>query len=130
MKQFDMFGNDKPKEEKEYTSKIKAPLYKPKNKQPHLLELIDNSKAKRLTRKINESNLSTEEKNFLKFAAQRHNRFNYSKIADYYAHASKEMQDLMEQSALVVIDFEKAYQHGYMRLAQELANQYLDTHEE
>ena len=130
MKQFDMFGNDKPKEKAEYTSKIKAPTYKPKNKQPHILELMDNSKAKRLVSKINNSNISEEEKVFLKFAAQRHNRFNYGKIADYYAHASKEMQELMEQSALVVIDFEKAYLHGYMKLAKELANQYLDTHDE
>ena len=47
-------------------------------------------------------------KDFLINAAYRHITFNYSNIADYYAHSSKEMQELMEESALIIIDFEKA----------------------
>jgi len=40
------------------------------------------------------------------------------------------MQILMEKSALVIIDFDKAYQYGYTKLSFELANIYLDSHDE
>jgi len=69
-----------------------------------------------LKRKIEISNVSEEEKKFLTMAATRHLQFNYSLIAEYYAHASKEMQELMEQSALVIIDFEDAIKNGYTQL--------------
>ena len=132
MKQTNLFGNEfkENEEEKKYTSKIESPIYEPKNKQPHILELIDNSKAKRLVNEINSANITEEEKKFLKFAAQRHNVFNYEKIADYYSHASKEMQNLMENSALVIIDFEKAIQLGYVRLSDEIRTQYLEEYGE
>ena len=128
MKQIDLFGKEK--DDGEYTKKIETPIYEPKNKQPHILELINRQKAQRLSNKIKSSNLSDDEKKFLLFAAQRHNVFNYSKVADYYAHASKEMQELMEESALVIIDFEKAYLHGYIKLAHDIAGTYLDTYDD
>ena len=61
---------------------------------------------------------------FLRQAAARHTVFDYAKIADYYAHASKEMQELMEDSALVIIDFGKAIEKGYIRLSDEIRNEY------
>lgn len=131
MKQINMFGNEFSKEEeKKYTTKIETPIYEPKNQKPHLLELIDKSKSQRLIRKIQNSNLSIEEKNFLIDSAYRHNIFNYEKIADYYSHSNKEMQELMEDSALVIIDFEKAIQLGYIRLSDEIKNQYLEEYGE
>jgi hypothetical protein len=132
MKQFNMFGSEYlPKEEeKKYSSKIEAPIYKPKNKQPHIMELCDKTKTQRLIREIENSSLSYEEKMFLIDAARRHNVFNYEKIADYYAHASKEMQHLMERSALVIIDFEKAIQYGYVKLCDEIRTQYLEEYGE
>ncbi len=128
MKQITMFKNDQDDGSSKYTSKIEAPIYEAKNKKPHILELMDNSKAKRLASKINNSNISEQEKVFLKFAAQRHNIFNYELIADYYAHSNKEMQELMEESALVIIDFEKAIQLGYVKLSKEIKNQYLEEY--
>ena len=121
MKQFDLFGKEfEVKLDDKYTSKIKAPIYEPKNKKPHPLELFDNSKTKRLIQEIENSNIEDLEKRFLIEAAKRHTVFNYSKIADYYAHSSKEMQDLIEHSALVIIDFEKAIQYGYIKLKSYL----------
>ena len=108
-----------------YTSKIESPIYEPKNLQPRILELIDKEKFFKLIRKINKSNLSTKEKKFLKDSAKRHMVFNYEKIADYYSHASKEMQELMEDSALVIIDFKKAIREGYVQLHDEIKTQYL-----
>ena len=129
MKQFNMFGNLEPqKEEKKYTTKIESPIYEPKNQKPHILELYDNQKTRRLIREIDQSNLPTEEKMFLVDAARRHTIFNYEKIADYYANASQEMQSFMEKSALVIIDFEKAIEYGYVKMCDDIRTQYLEEY--
>lgn len=129
MKQYNLFAKET-NEENKYTTKIQAPIYKPRGVKPHIFELVDKSKTHRLIREIDASNLSFEEKNFLIDAARRHNVFNYEKIADYYANASKEMQELMERSALVIIDFEKAIQLGYVKLCEDIKNQYLQEYGE
>jgi hypothetical protein len=125
MKQYNLFGRKKDDNDKKYTSKIKAPIYEPKNKKPHILELCDKSKYLRLIREIDNSNISIEDKQFLLDAAKRHIVFNYEKIADYYAHSSKEVQHLMEKSALVIIDLDKALQYGYMKLSYEMSQEFL-----
>jgi hypothetical protein len=132
MKQIDLFGNEfsVKKDDQKYSSKIEAPIYEPKNEKPHIMELCDKSKTQRLIKEINQSSLPDEEKNFLIDAAKRHNVFNYEKIADYYAHATAEMQHLMERSGLVIIDFEKAIQYGYVKLCDEIRNQYLTEYGE
>lgn len=125
-----MFGDEfAPKENNNYSSKTDTPIYEPKNKKPHLLELCNKEKANRLIRDINNSNLSTDEKDFLINAAKRHNVFNYEKIADYYAHSSSEMQNLMERSALVVIDFEKAIEYGFVKLNKNIIDMHLTSYE-
>lgn len=129
MKQYNLFAKET-NEENKYTTKIQAPIYKPRGIKPHIFELVDKSKTHRLIREIDASSLSFEEKNFLIDAARRHNVFNYEKIADYYANASKEMQELMERSALVIIDFEKAIQLGYVKLCEDIKNQYLQEYGE
>jgi hypothetical protein len=132
MKQINMFGQEfAPNlEDKKYSTKIDAPVYEPKNKKPYLIELVDKSKSHRLIQEIDKSSLSYEEKKFLIDASRRHNVFNYEKIADYYAHSSKEMQHLMERSGLVIIDFEKAIQLGYVKLCEEIKQQYLEDYGE
>jgi hypothetical protein len=130
MKQHNLFQLDQPINEVKYTSKIETPIYVPKNNKPHILELCDKSKTHRLIKEIDSSNLSIEEKSFLIDAARRHNVFNYEKIADYYSNSSKEMQDLMEKSALVIIDFEKAIQLSYVKLCDDIKKQYLQEYGE
>lgn len=132
MKQGNLFGADFIQDQggKKYTSKIEAPIYEPKNKKPHILELCDKSKTQRLLREIDNSRLPIEEKMFLIDAARRHNVFNYERIADYYAHSGPEMQGLMERSALVIIDFEKAIELGYVQLCKEISAQYLEEYGE
>ncbi len=128
MKQFTLFKEDDVSTA--YTSKIDAPTYEPKNKQPHILELCDPSKTQRLIKEIQASTtVSEDEKNFLIQAAQRHTVFNYERIADYYAHTSKEMQTLMEHSALVIVDFEAAIEQGYVRLSDQIRKQYCEEYE-
>lgn len=128
MKQINLFGNETTNEEQFYSTKIEAPIYEPKNTKPHILELANPSKSLRLIAEINNSTLPEEEKKFLIEAAKRHTVFNYERIADYYAHASPEMQKLMERSALVIIDFEKAIQFGYIKLCDDISKQYLEVY--
>jgi len=130
MKQVNLFGSDfaPNQDDQKYSSKITAPIYEPKNVKPHILELYDLQKSRRLNIEIKNSNLSDDEKKFLIFAASRHVVFNYEKIAEYYAHSNKEMQELMERSALVIIDFEKAIQLGFVRLNKSIKEMYLEAY--
>jgi hypothetical protein len=126
MKQHNLFAEDITDDLNDaYTAKITGPVYEPKNIKPHVLELVDAEKMKRILYEINAADISEEEKQFLRLGAQRHLVFNYSKIADYYAHSGPEVQKLMERSALVIIDFKQAIQYGYVKLSQEVFNQYL-----
>tara|TARA_R100001463_G_scaffold40576_2_gene86016 strand:+ start:1359 stop:2090 length:732 start_codon:yes stop_codon:yes gene_type:complete len=111
-------------EDETYTRKIVAPTYEPKNKKPELKDLFNTDKADELIHKIKQANLSEEETLFLSHCALRHTVYDYSKIADFYAHSSKEVQKLMEDSALVIIDFDKAIENGYVKLTKEIAASY------
>ena len=115
-------------ENNNYTKKIEAPKYEPSDKKPTLKELCDDKKSKELIKKIENSNLNKNEKEFLKKASYRHIIFDYSKIADYYAHSDKATQELMEESALVIIDFEKAIELGYISLNEKITNQYIEEY--
>lgn len=116
----DVFDVEETEEEKKYTTKVGVPQYLPSSVCPRLDECYGLNKYNELMYKINQSNVTEEEKKFLKFAATRHIVFTYSKVADYYAHASKEMQELMEQSALVIIDFEDAIANGYVKFSKAI----------
>jgi ParB/RepB/Spo0J family partition protein len=123
--QMKLFGFDLAEEiaeeEKKYTMKTNIPQYDIKGEQPEISELCDTSKTRELLEKIKQSNVSEEEKKFLRYGAYRHLCFNYSKIAEYYAQANKEMQELMEDSALVIIDFEDAIAKGYVEMSKQVA---------
>ena len=119
--QFDDLNN----EQKKYTTKVETPIYEPKNRKPHPLELYNKEKTKRLIREIEKSNVDDYEKQFLIEAAHRHSVFNYHLIADYYAHATKEMQELMEKSALVILDYDKSIEHGFTKLQEEIKKEWI-----
>jgi len=112
-----------------YSKKIDAPIYIPKKEKPIITELINQDKTNELISKIEISNISKQDKLFLKQAAFRHTVFNYSNIADFYAHSNKEVQELMEDSALVIIDFNKAIENGYVNLSEEIITKYKNEYE-
>jgi hypothetical protein len=124
-KQANLFGQSE-QTDTIYSKNIKAPTYEPSNKKPHLIELLDSTKTKQLIREIEDSTAEPEEKAFLIEAARRHSVFNYEKIADYYAHSPIEVQHLMERSALVIIDFEKAIHNGFVKLCEKIKEQYIE----
>jgi len=110
--------------EDEYNRSVEVPKYKPNDNKPSVSELFDNEKTNKFIDNINKADIPQEEKDFLIKAAYRHIKFNYKNIADYYAHANKEVQELMEDSALVIIDFNKAIENGYVSLSDKIQNQY------
>ena len=103
-----------------YSRAITIPQYEIKGEKPLIPELYNNKKVVELLNHIKNSNVSEEEKKFLTIAAYRHYVFNYSKIAEYYASASKEMQELMEESALVIIDIDDAIKNGYVKYSKRI----------
>lgn len=107
-------------DETKYSQKIEAPVYTPKGEKPNVNDLVDATRHAKLIQDIASANLPTEVSDFLKAAASRHLVFNYEKIAEFYCHADKQTQLLMEDSALVIIDFQKAMQLGYAQVKEEL----------
>jgi hypothetical protein len=105
----------------DYSQKIDAPVYEPKGEKPRLTELIDQSKKEKILARIEKAEVSESDKIFLRSAAERHAVFNYGKIAEYYCHADPGIQELMEESALVIIDFNSAMKNGYVKLKKEIA---------
>lgn len=124
----DITGRRGGEDDEHYTHKIASPVYEPKNEKPELSTLTDSRKTDDLLAKIEAADILPDEKEFLRRAATRHTVFDYAKIADYYAHASKDMQVLMEDSALVIIDFEKAIELGYVKLSEEIQQEYRKEH--
>lgn len=113
-----------------YTRKITSPVYEITTEKPKIDELYSSEKYKKLIEEIELANIGIEDKNFLKKAATRHLVFNYKNIAEYYAHSSKEVQELMEKSALVIIDYNKAIEYGYVKLNQDILNLRLEDEQE
>ena len=104
-----------------YTKKVDVPLYEIKGECPSEDELTNHAKVRELVTEIEQSDISDKQKQFLLTAANRHTVFDYSKIAEYYAHADSNIQRLMEKSALIIIDYDDAIRSGYVHLSNEIA---------
>jgi hypothetical protein len=112
-----------------YSQKVDSPTYVPIGDKPALQDMYNDEKAMGLIEDIKNSNLSNDEKQFLMAAASRHIVFDYGMIANYYSHSNAESQKLMEDNALVIVDFEKAITMGYVKLNETLASIYLEEQE-
>ena len=112
--------------ESKYTTKVKVPQYEVQGDILNVDELYDTSKAESLIDEIKAANIDEGIKEFLTYAAFRHTVFNYKNVAEFYAQADKEVQELMERSALVIIDFDDAIANGYARLEESILEQIED----
>lgn len=112
-----------------YSRKITSPIYKPTQDKPAIKDLFDIKKTRKLIKEIKAALIPDNEKEFLIFAAYRHIIFNYHNIAEYYAHSEQPTQELMEDSALVIIDFNKAIENGFVVLTNELAEEFTNEQE-
>lgn len=115
-----MFDVEQSQEDSKYTLKVEVPQYLPSAVCPDLSELLDTTKYYQLLHDIEKSNVSEQEKQFLRLSATRLIGFNFSLIADYYSYADKEMQELMEKQALVIIDIEDAIANGYVEYSKTM----------
>jgi hypothetical protein len=136
----DLWGVDVPEvdtevsEEEEgdsnYSRKIEIPIYTPSETEATFSEMYDTKTYDNLCRDIEAADLPKEVADFLKFGAMRHVKYNYEKIADFYARADKKVQLLMEDSALVIIDFDKAIERGFVEVTERLRQQYYHERKE
>lgn len=104
----------------QYTHKIILPVYTPKGEKPSPSELFDDSKTKELRSEIVAATLPEDVRAFLLSAAERHTVFHFRRVAEFYAHSGPDTQRLMERSALVIIDFDKAIENGFVKLSKTL----------
>ena len=117
----DAFGEEKDDDSEDlYTQKIDPPTYEPTGEKPSIDELYDDEKTKELKKKIEQSEVDGELEDFLKIASNRHTVLNYEKIAEFYAHAPPEVQELFEDNYLVIIDIEKAIEEGLTEFTKEV----------
>jgi hypothetical protein len=113
-----------------YSQAVNVPQYEIVGDEPQLSELVDRTKATSLRTEIFKANLPKNLEEFLVLAASRHLLFNYAKIAEFYPHQTPEVQQLMEQSALIIIDLNNAIANGFTRFQQtinELKDQDYET---
>jgi ParB-like chromosome segregation protein Spo0J len=103
-----------------YSRRIKAPQYQITGACPEIEDLYDDYDYASMIEQIEDSDIPDDVKEFLMVAATRHIEFNFRNIAEFYAHASAEVQELMELSGLVIIDLDDAIANGYVRLSREI----------
>jgi hypothetical protein len=118
--ELDELDNENP-----YSQEVKIPQYEPTGEDVQISELYDLSKTKELLKDIEQAEVPEDVKEFLRFAAYRHTVFNFKKIAEFYANSDADVQDLMEKSALVIIDINDALANGCVKLSktvEELLN--------
>jgi hypothetical protein len=128
--EFDTLMMDIDNEEKDniYSRKIEPPIYEITGENPPISALVDTTKADKLISAITQSELPDNEKTFMIRAAYRHDVFNFSKIAEYYAHSGSKTQEHMEASALIIIDIHRAIEDGYSQLAHEIEAQFREDY--
>ena len=108
------------KAETQYSRNIEIPTYQITGAEPTIAECVDVSAVNKLIKQIDESNVSEEQKEMLRICAYRHAVIHFDNIAEYYAHQDKEMQNLMEENALVIIDFDRAIEKGFVDMTDKL----------
>jgi len=106
--------------ETRYSTKIESPIYEITGDKPEISECYQDSKVKELLAKIDSSGVGAEEKAMLRTCAYRFAPIRFDKMAEYYAHSNSEMQSLMEDVALVVIDFDKAIENGFIEMTDRM----------
>lgn len=117
--------------ENDYSRKIEVPIYEPTSEvAPDVTDCVNADKYYGLIKEIDDADISDEDKGLLRLAAARHIIFDYKNIAERYAHADKKTQELYERSALVIIDFQKAIENGFIVLTDRLMDTIQDDEDE
>ena len=82
---------------------------------------------KKIEVQIENSALDKETKDFLRKASYRFIKFDFTKIAEYYSHIeNSEEKELFELLALVIIDFNKAIENGFIEMQNEFEKMFAE----
>jgi hypothetical protein len=122
-------GSDDESDANPYTDKVEVPPYAKIGDKPALSQCYDETYCVKLLKAIDASEFPESEKHFLRAAAYRHVVFNFQEIANYYAHSDADVQQMMEDSALVIVDLNAAIKNGWTRLGQALDAAYSEEKE-
>lgn len=104
-----------------YVRTLASPIYKIRGNKPSFKQMYDTTRTNAAREKIKATSMDVDTKRFLLEAAGRLTEFNYAYIAEFYAHADKKTQELMEDLALVIVDADRAIELGYLTLTKEIA---------
>jgi hypothetical protein len=111
----------------EYTEKIKTPTYEPtQDDPPSLADCYDTERYEELMSLIDAAEINPDLLEFFQLAAQRHIVFDYENIAEYYAHADPDVQEVMEALTLIIVDYDQAIEQGFV----DFANKVTEAHED
>lgn len=115
--------------ESPYTSAALNPIYEPRGESYKPRDLYDDSKALQLAQRVTElEDIDEDLAAFLIAATSRFIEFRYDRIAEYYASAPPHIQRIMEELALVIVDFDQAIERGFLSLNESLLDQYREEH--
>ena len=128
-KELEIGGFDLISDEEIYSRKIETPIYTPKGEKPKAADLYNDRRTLELITEIESAELPEDEKQFLRIAAQRHTVLDFEKIAEFYAHSSSRVQALMENSALVIVDFNRAIELGFVKLTEKIKEQFIEDYD-
>lgn len=115
-------------EKERYVKKIKIPIFQPKGINVSLNECVDIDKFLEYMEKIDtlkqENKIDENQYKFLKLSATRFIVFNFENIAEYFCNANADMQKIMQELALVLIDYDDALKASIIE-AGEFTNKIL-----
>lgn len=113
------------KKKKYYNSYQRSIIYEPQTySQTSVNALYDDTRFNMLERKIKSKNFAKDVEKFLLYASTRFIDFDFEKIADFYASADKETQEIFEELGLVIVDIGKAVEFGFTELNKKILRLY------
>lgn len=102
-----------------YSSKLSLPVFEDNGNDVHLKECVNVDKYITLLQEIESqykaSKITSEEYKFLKLCSTRWIQFNYANVAQYFIHASPEMQKLLQRNTMVLIDVDDAFKNAVVK---------------
>jgi hypothetical protein len=120
-------GRERPSK---YTLIAPTLLYTPKGPKPDVSELYDDRRYRAILAGIEASKVPEELKEFLRLAAARHVAIDFEKVAEFYAHSDAEVRRLFEDQVLVIVDYGKALERGFLKLTKRLTHLCAEEHPE
>jgi len=116
----ELFGEKAPEK---YTSLIRGLIYEPRMTDPPAIsQLYNDAKLQLLLPRIESAKLPPELEYFFRLAAHRFVRFRFDLIAEYYAHASEDIRQIMRELVLVIVDYDDAIAAGVLKLSEKIIN--------